>query len=90
VAIVIAVIAIGFFYVTPANWHPFMPNGFRGVMKGVSGVFFAYIGFDAISTTAEECQNPQKDLPRGMIYSLLICTVLVHPDSTRANRYGEL
>ncbi|OOQ58180.1 amino acid permease [Mucilaginibacter pedocola] len=76
VLIVIAVIAIGFFYVTPANWHPFMPNGFQGVMKGVSGVFFAYIGFDAISTTAEECQNPQKDLPRGMIYSLVICTVL--------------
>jgi APA family basic amino acid/polyamine antiporter len=76
VVIVIAVIAIGFFYVTPANWHPFMPNGFKGVMKGVSGVFFAYIGFDAISTTAEECKNPQKDLPRGMIYSLLICTVL--------------
>jgi amino acid transporter len=45
-------------------------------MKGVSGVFFAYIGFDAISTTAEECQNPQRDLPRGMIYSLIICTVL--------------
>lgn len=76
IAIVIAVIIIGFFYVTPANWHPFMPNGFRGVMKGVSGVFFAYIGFDAISTTAEECENPQRDLPRGMIYSLVICTVL--------------
>ena len=76
IAIVIAVIAIGFFYVTPANWHPFMPNGFGGVMKGVSGVFFAYIGFDAISTTAEECQKPQRDLPRGMIYSLIICTVL--------------
>ena len=76
IAIVIAVIIIGFFYVTPANWHPFLPNGFGGVMKGVSGVFFAYIGFDAISTTAEECQNPQKDLPRGMIYSLVICTVL--------------
>jgi APA family basic amino acid/polyamine antiporter len=76
IAIVIAVIIIGFFYVTPANWHPFLPNGFSGVMKGVSGVFFAYIGFDAISTTAEECQNPQKDLPRGMIYSLIICTVL--------------
>jgi APA family basic amino acid/polyamine antiporter len=76
IAIVIAVIIIGFFYVTPANWHPFLPNGFRGVMKGVSGVFFAYIGFDAISTTAEECQNPQRDLPRGMIYSLVICTVL--------------
>src|ERR1700740_3732677 len=76
IAIVIGVIIIGFFYVTPANWHPFMPNGFGGVMKGVSGVFFAYIGFDAISTTAEECENPQRDLPRGMIYSLLICTVL--------------
>lgn len=76
IAIVLAVIVIGFFYVTPANWHPFLPNGFRGVMKGVSGVFFAYIGFDAISTTAEECENPQRDLPRGMIYSLIICTVL--------------
>jgi APA family basic amino acid/polyamine antiporter len=76
IVIVIAVIAIGFFYVTPANWHPFFPNGFGGVMKGVSGVFFAYIGFDAISTTAEECENPQRDLPRGMIYSLIICTVL--------------
>ena len=76
VLVVIAVIVIGFFYVTPANWHPFLPNGFSGMMKGVSGVFFAYIGFDAISTTAEECKNPQKDLPRGMIYSLIICTVL--------------
>ena len=76
IVIVIAVIAIGFFYVTPANWHPFLPNGFGGVMKGVSGVFFAYIGFDAISTTAEECRDPQRDLPRGMIYSLIICTVL--------------
>ncbi len=76
IGVVLSVIAIGFFYVTPANWHPFLPNGFTGVMKGVSGVFFAYIGFDAISTTAEECKNPQRDLPRGMIYSLVICTVL--------------
>src|SRR5215217_2590109 len=76
IAVVVAVIIIGFFYVTPANWHPFLPNGFSGVMKGVSGVFFAYIGFDAISTTAEECENPRRDLPRGMIYSLVICTVL--------------
>jgi APA family basic amino acid/polyamine antiporter len=53
-----------------------MPNGFTGVLKGVSAVFFAYIGFDAISTTAEECSNPQRDLPRGMIYSLIICTVI--------------
>lgn len=76
IIILIVVIAIGFFYVAPANWSPFLPNGFSGMMKGVSAVFFAYIGFDAISTTAEECENPQRDLPRGMIYSLIICTIL--------------
>jgi len=76
IVILIAVIGIGCFYVAPANWSPFLPNGFGGMMKGVSAVFFAYIGFDAISTTAEECRNPQRDLPRGMIYSLIICTVL--------------
>ena len=76
IVIILAVIAIGFFYVAPANWSPFLPNGFGGMMKGVSAVFFAYIGFDAISTTAEECENPQRDLPKGMIYSLIICTVL--------------
>lgn len=76
IIILIAVIAIGWFFVAPANWSPFLPNGFGGMMKGVSAVFFAYIGFDAISTTAEECKNPQRDLPRGMIYSLIICTVL--------------
>ncbi len=58
------------------NWSPFLPNGMTGVLKGVSSVFFAYIGFDAISTTAEECSNPKRDLPRGMIYSLIICTVI--------------
>ncbi len=76
IAVVLGVIILGFFYVQPANWSPFLPNGFEGMMKGVSGVFFAYIGFDAISTTAEECKNPQRDLPKGMIYSLVICTVL--------------
>lgn len=76
IAVVIGVIIMGFFYVTPSNWSPFLPNGFGGMMKGVAGVFFAYIGFDAISTTAEECRNPQRDLPRGMIYSLIICTSL--------------
>ncbi|MGV3703913.1 MAG: APC family permease [Arcticibacter sp.] len=76
IGVVIAVIVLGCFYITPENWNPFLPNGFSGVMKGVSGVFFAYIGFDAISTTAEECKNPQRDLPRGMFYSLIICTVL--------------
>ncbi|MCX6298261.1 MAG: amino acid permease [Bacteroidetes bacterium] len=71
---------IGFWYIfsegTTANWTPFLPNGMTGVLKGVSSVFFAYIGFDAISTTAEECANPKRDLPRGMMYSLLICTII--------------
>lgn len=76
VAVIIFVIIAGAFFVDTNNWRPFMPNGFEGVLKGVSAVFYAYIGFDAISTTAEECKNPQRDMPRGMIYSLLICTVL--------------
>ncbi len=76
VIVVILVIIIGAFYVNPANWQPFAPNGLSGVMQGLSAVFFAYVGFDAVSTTAEECKNPQKDLPQGMINSLLICTVL--------------
>jgi basic amino acid/polyamine antiporter, APA family len=76
VAVILLVIILGAYYVQPANWSPFAPNGATGVLKGVSAVFFAYIGFDAISTTAEECRNPQRDLPRGMIYSLIICTVL--------------
>jgi APA family basic amino acid/polyamine antiporter len=69
-----AVVLIGVFYIDTDNWTPFLPNHFKGVLMGVSGIFFAYIGFDAISTTAEECSNPRRDLPRGMIYSLLICT----------------
>ena len=75
-AVVALVIIVGIFYVDTANWHPFVPNGFGGVMAGVSSVFFAYIGFDALSTTAEECKNPQRDLPRAMVYSIIICTVL--------------
>jgi amino acid transporter len=76
IAVIIFIIVMGFFYVDTNNWNPFLPNGFGGVLAGVSAVFYAYIGFDAISTTAEECKNPQRDLPKGMIYSLLICTVL--------------
>lgn len=74
--VVIMVIAVGVFYVNTDNWNPFAPNGLPGILKGVSAVFFAYIGFDAISTTAEECKDPQRDLPRGMMWSILICTVL--------------
>lgn len=74
--VIFLVIVLGAYYVKPENWSPFAPNGVAGVLKGVSGVFFAYIGFDALSTTAEECRDPQRDLPAGMIYSLIICTVL--------------
>jgi amino acid transporter len=75
-AIILLVIAVGIFYVDTDNWSPFAPNGVTGILKGVSAVFFAYIGFDAISTTAEECENPQRDLPRGMMWAIIICTVL--------------
>lgn len=74
--IILLVIAVGVFYVDTDNWNPFAPNGIGGILKGVSAVFFAYIGFDAISTTAEECKNPQRDLPRGMMWAIIICTVL--------------
>jgi APA family basic amino acid/polyamine antiporter len=58
------------------NWHPFMPNGFPGVLTGAAIVFFTYIGFDSVSTAAEECKNPQRDLPFGIIASLIVCTIL--------------
>ncbi len=74
--IILAVIVIGFFYVTPDNWTPFAPKGLRGVLQGVSAVFFAYIGFDAIATTGDECRNPRRDLPRAMFLALAICTLL--------------
>jgi APA family basic amino acid/polyamine antiporter len=76
VAVVVFFIAFGSFMVHPTNWQPFMPSGFGGVMSGAAIVFFAFIGFDAVSTTAEETRNPQRDLPIGMIASLAICTVL--------------
>jgi basic amino acid/polyamine antiporter, APA family len=79
--VVLAFIAVfGFWLIfstgTTGNWKPFLPEGMGGVMQSVSSVFFAYIGFDAISTTAEECRMPQRDLPKGMMYSLLICTLI--------------
>jgi len=75
-AIIVLVVLVGAAYVDIDNWTPFLPNGFGGVMAGVSAVFFAYIGFDAVSTLAEESKDPQRDLPRGMIRSLIICTVV--------------
>jgi basic amino acid/polyamine antiporter, APA family len=76
IAVVVFVIAFGAFMVQPSNWHPFLPSGFGGVMSGAAIVFFAFIGFDAVSTTAEEARNPQRDMPIGIIASLIICTVL--------------
>jgi APA family basic amino acid/polyamine antiporter len=69
-------IAVGAFHVNHGNWHPFFPGGFPGVWRGASLIFFAYIGFDAISTAAEECKDPGRDMPRGIIGSLIICTIL--------------
>jgi amino acid transporter len=74
--VIVLVIIAGAFYIDTSNWTDFMPKGFKGVLAGVSAVFFAYIGFDAISTTAEECKNPQRDLPRAMFNTLIICTTL--------------
>ncbi len=75
-AVILLVLGVGIFYIDPTNWSPFAPNGIGGILKGVSAVFFAYIGFDAISTTAEECENPQRDLPRGMMWAIIVCTIL--------------
>ena len=74
--VILLVIIGGVFYVKTENWVPFAPNGMNGVMLSVASVFFAFIGFDSISTTAEECINPQRDLPKAMIYCLVICTAL--------------
>ncbi|HTW58422.1 MAG TPA: amino acid permease [Terriglobales bacterium] len=80
VAVVLFVIGLGAHYINRANWgtdwHTYAPNGFAGVGAGAAYIFFAYIGFDAVSTTAQEAKNPQRDLPIGMIASLAICTVL--------------
>jgi APA family basic amino acid/polyamine antiporter len=69
-------LAMGAFYVKPENWHPFAPNGFAGVSSAAAIIFFAYIGFDAVSTAAEEARNPQRDMPIGIIASLIVCTII--------------
>ena len=84
IAIVFLVIGVGFMYVNTANWHPFIPPntghfgefGWSGVLRGAGVIFFAYIGFDAVSTAAQEAKNPQRDMPIGILGSLLICTIL--------------
>jgi APA family basic amino acid/polyamine antiporter len=74
--LVLGFVGVGAAYVRPANWHPFAPNGARGVWTGASLAFFSYIGFDAVSTMGEETRRPRRDLPLGMLWSLAICTVL--------------
>jgi APA family basic amino acid/polyamine antiporter len=76
IAAVLFFLVAGIWYVDPGNWTPFMPYAWSGVMTGAAVVFFAYIGFDAVSTTAEEAQNPRRDLPIGIIASLIVCTIL--------------
>lgn len=76
VGLLVLVIAFGAFYVRPENYHPFAPNGLKGIQAGAAIIFFAFIGFDAVSTTAEEARNPGRDLPRGIMGSLAICTVI--------------
>ena len=75
-AIIVFFIAMGACYVKPANWTPFAPNGFAGISSAAAIIFFAYIGFDAISTAAEETRNPQRDMPIGIIASLIVCTII--------------
>ena len=80
--VAIKLVVLGFFvlvsfkFVKPVHWHPFAPNGIHGVITGAAIVFFAYIGFDAVSTTAEEAKNPKRDMPIGIIGSLIICTII--------------
>jgi len=75
-AIVVFFIVLGAFYIRPENWTPFAPNGFKGISSAAAILFFAYIGFDAVSTAAEETRNPKRDLPIGILASLCVCTVL--------------
>ena len=84
VAVVLIVIGAGAMFIDSANWHPFIPEntgrfgeyGWSGIMRGAGVIFFAYIGFDAVSTSAQEARNPQRDMPRGILGSLAVCTVL--------------
>lgn len=76
IAVIILFCAVGSTAMKPENWNPFFPNGMSGVLTGAAIVFFTYIGFDSVSTAAEECKNPQRDLPFGIIASLIVCTIL--------------
>src|SRR5437588_797364 len=76
IAAFFAFIIVGAHYIHPGNWHPFAPQGWSGILTGGSIIFFTYIGFDSVSTAAEEARNPQRDLPIGIIATLVVCTLL--------------
>src|SRR3984957_11347762 len=76
IAAILVFIAFGAHFIKPTNWHPFYPNGWSGVLTGGSIIFFTYIGFDSVSTAAEECKNPQRDVPIGILATLIVCTIL--------------
>jgi basic amino acid/polyamine antiporter, APA family len=76
IAAILAFVFFGLSFIHPGNYHPFVPNGFSGVLAGGSIIFFTYIGFDAVSTASEECKNPQRDVPIGIIATLIVCTIL--------------
>ncbi len=87
---IVTFLVVGGMLVHPANWHPFAPSGFGGIVTGGAIVFFTYIGFDSVSTAAEECKDPQRDLPFGIIASLVICTVLYVGVADRAAWHDEV
>src|SRR6185436_17700722 len=75
-AVLALFVGVGFYYFKASNWVPFAPGGWKGIQVGAATVFFAYIGFDAVSTVAEETRNPKRDMPIGIIGSLVICTII--------------
>ena len=78
IAAILLFVFFGMSFIHPANYTPFSPNGWSGVLAGGSIIFFTYIGFDSVSTASEECKHPQRDVPIGILATLLICTILVY------------
>ncbi len=98
VSVVIIFIVLGWQYIDNSNYIPYIPDntgtfgefGFSGIVRAAAIVFFAYVGFDAVSTAAQEAKNPKKDMPIGILGSLAICTILVYPFCTRNDRCYKL
>ena len=90
IAAILAFVFVGMRFIHPANYHPFAPEGWSGVLTGGSIIFFTYIGFDSVSTAAEEARNPQRDMPIGIIATLIVCTVALHCRRRGADRHRSL